>query len=91
MQHYKMQVPAELQDGSEEWPTDLKLKWQQTVLLWNAMLQVSFDREHLATMAVVWACSRVWTSIANATVVQRSPLKMDRYVRMDVTTQALQM
>ena len=49
MQHYKMQVPAELQDGSEEWPADLKLKWQHTVLLWNAMLQVSFDRERLAT------------------------------------------
>ena len=45
MQHYKMQVPAELQDGREEWPADLKLQWQRTVLLWTyAMLQGAFDR-----------------------------------------------
>ena len=49
LQHYKLRVPEHLQDGSEEWPADLKLKWQHTVLLWSSMLQVSFDREHLAT------------------------------------------
>ena len=59
MQHYKMQVPAELQDGREEWPDDLKLQWQRTVLLWSAMLQVSFDREHLATQRTANAMSAV--------------------------------
>ena len=59
LDHYKLQVPAELQDGSEEWPADLKLKWQHTVLLWNAMLQVSFDRERLATQRTANAMSAV--------------------------------
>jgi len=69
LQHYKLQVPAELQDGREEWPADLKLKWQHTVLLWNAMLQVSFDRERLATqrtanaIPVVTALTKLGVSV----------------------------
>ena len=69
LDHYKLQVPAELQDGSEEWPADLKLKWQHTVLLWNAMLQVSFDRERLATqrtanaIPVVTALTKLGVSV----------------------------
>jgi len=40
-----MLVPEELQDGREEWPADLKLQWQRTVLLWTyAMLQGAFPR-----------------------------------------------
>ena len=45
MRYYKMLVPEELQDGREEWPADLKLQWQHTVLLWTlAMLSSAFDR-----------------------------------------------
>ena len=71
LDHYKLQVPAELQDGSEEWPADLKLKWQHTVLLWNAMLQVSFDRERLATQ-------RTANAIPVVTTLKKLGVSVDR-------------